>query len=270
MALDHHELFSYSADPLMVLLLEKKKRILLRLDSILLVSCLDTHTRLLFTCEWKIHAVLFSCLNPNHSPSCLALCCRCWLSSEGGEHHSRQLVNRGSGARRTSSFPGFVLNTVAHIQKYWNIGLLLSTESSAFWLVMTTVLLPSSVGQLIIKQIKISIMPLLYELFWAITKSSVIFTNSAPTMYVYWGVKVCFTFCRFRLPSSVWRCLQNRFVLIRNHFYPHSFHLTFAYDLCLHSRHTHSVLCICLMYLVFLSLSSPFSCSSLSTFCLII
>lgn len=209
--------------------------------------------------------MLFSCLYPNHSPSCLALCCRCWLSSEGGEHHSRELVNRGSGTWRTSSFSGFVLNTVTHIHKYWNIGLLLSTESSAFWLVMTTVFLPSSVGQLIIKQIKISIMPLLSELFWAITNSSIIFTNSAPTMYVYWGVKVCFTFCRFRLPSSVWRCLQNRFLLIRNHFFPTLFAPYFClWSLPSFTPHAFSQLCICLMYLVFLSLSSPFSCSSLS------
>lgn len=58
--------------------------------------------------------MLFSRQYSIHTTSCLAICCRCWLSPEGGEHHSRELVNRGSGAGRAASFPGSVPNTDTH------------------------------------------------------------------------------------------------------------------------------------------------------------
>lgn len=34
------------------------------------------------------------------------LCCRCWFCSEGGEHHSRKLVNRGSNSWGAPDLPG--------------------------------------------------------------------------------------------------------------------------------------------------------------------
>lgn len=72
----------------------------------LILSSLDMKTMLLsfgfasFASELKIHFI--------------AVCCRCWFNSEGGEHHSRELVHRGSGAGRTSSVPGLVSNTATH------------------------------------------------------------------------------------------------------------------------------------------------------------
>lgn len=96
---------------------------------------------------------------------------------------------------------------------------------------------------------------------------------------------VCFTFCRFPLPSSVWRCLRNRFGLILTHFIPTLFPRYFCMSSPL-SCPIHSVVCICLMWhrtycflspihscIQFSSLSLAFPMFlllSLSPFCLII
>ena len=58
----------------------------------------------------------FAWFHPNQPSSRLALCRRRRLGSEGGEHHSRELVDGGSGARGAASFSGFhALNTATLI-----------------------------------------------------------------------------------------------------------------------------------------------------------
>lgn len=52
-------------------------------------------------------------------------------------------------------------------------------------------------------------------------------TNKETHKYSYYmdvcrDVRVCFTFHRFQLPSSAWRCRQNRFVFVIIHFFTHS------------------------------------------------
>lgn len=75
----------------------------------------STHTWLHYSLlTEKNHVVWFAWFIPITPPaSCLTLCRRCRLNSKGGEHHSGELVNRGSGAWRTSSFPGTGRNTAA-------------------------------------------------------------------------------------------------------------------------------------------------------------
>lgn len=132
---------------------------------------------------------MFSRQYSTHTASCLAICCRCWLSSEGGEHHSRELVNRGSGAGRAASFPGSVTNIDTHTRTIIHTHPLASLYSLCP-LPLSIVkirLLPSSVEQLI---------------------------------HYFFFVLRTFVCCRVRLPSLAWRCLRSRFVLVIKYFIP--------------------------------------------------
>ena len=129
----------------------------------------------LFTPEWKIHAVcFFFCLIlsqstllppslppfPSFHPSCLALCRRRRLGSEGGEHHSRELVDGGSGARGAASFSGFCAQ-FGYSHKFRT---------------STTQAHTVSVAVLLLRAWKILIMPLLHTVIVAINQHFVVFT----------------------------------------------------------------------------------------------
>ncbi len=106
---------------------------------------------------------------------------------------------------------------------------------------------------------EIFIMPLLYKLrsadgfFWTINQQThLLFLLKQCSSNAYFNevwklVKfICFTFCRLPLPSSVWRCLLNRFGLIL-----HFIHTLFPHYFCTSSPLScpmHSVLCICLLW----------------------
>lgn len=93
-----------------------------------------------------------------------------------------------------------------------------------------------------------------------------------------WRCSCSFYCCRFQLRSSVWRCLQNRFVLILQclipslislyfcvcslpAFMPHAFSLVHMSDV-VHFQFIHVFSCPLSLFL--------FCCSSLSAFCFII
>lgn len=78
------------------------------------------------------------------------------------------------------------------------------------------------------------------------------YSNSAPTMYVYGGVKVCLLYF-LQVPTPILsmemssKQVRPRSRWFRSHTLPTLFlHVLSA--LCLHSCHVHSVVCICLMW----------------------
>lgn len=127
-------------------------------------------------------------------PSPLTLCRRCWLNSEGGEHHSRELVNRGSGARRTSSFPGFFLHSYTHKSiKYRNTSTRAFIRCKLFDRRCQLFSSRPRWDSRLIRQWNIHHVLQTLQRWWILLMNKLIccfYSNSAPAMHIYWDVKV--------------------------------------------------------------------------------